>query len=249
MPEITPSKYLITAGWDDIPHLDEATKREMLASTPPHLREARSKGIPSLGAGAIYPIPWDEVSVAPFAIPEFWPRSYALDVGWRVTAAVWGAIDPADGTGYLYAEHYRKEAPPVIHAEGIKARGEWIPGVMDYAARQRSQRDGESLADEYEELGLNLTNANKAVDAGLHLVWTLLASGRLRIFTTLGNLAHEYRLYRRDENGKIVKEHDHLMDCTRMWCMSGRDIAIVKPVNGHTRGASGLRIADPRAGY
>ena len=25
----------------------------------------------------------------------------------------------------------------------------------------------------------------------------------------------EYRLYRRDDKGRIVKQHDHLMDCTR----------------------------------
>ena len=36
------------AGWDDVPHLEERTKTELLESTPPHLRDARSKGIPSL---------------------------------------------------------------------------------------------------------------------------------------------------------------------------------------------------------
>ena len=34
MPEITASKYLVEISWDDVPHLDEKTKRELLESTP-----------------------------------------------------------------------------------------------------------------------------------------------------------------------------------------------------------------------
>ena len=74
MPEITDSKYLVTAGWDDAPHLDPKAKEELLSSIPPYLRDARSKGIPSLGSGAIYPISEDEISVPYFDIPVYWPR-------------------------------------------------------------------------------------------------------------------------------------------------------------------------------
>jgi hypothetical protein len=98
MPEIhkitdTKSRILITAGWDDVPHLDEKAKADLLEETPPWLREARSKGKPSLGAGAIYPIPVDQMTCEPMAIPSHWPRCYALDVGWNWTAALWMAYD------------------------------------------------------------------------------------------------------------------------------------------------------------
>ncbi len=53
MGQVTETKYTVMAGWDDVPHLDERTKRKLLASTQPYLRDARSKGIPSLGTGAI----------------------------------------------------------------------------------------------------------------------------------------------------------------------------------------------------
>jgi hypothetical protein len=49
-------KYTVTAGWDDVPHLSAETKAELFASIPPHHRDARSKGIPVLGRGAIYPV-------------------------------------------------------------------------------------------------------------------------------------------------------------------------------------------------
>jgi hypothetical protein len=83
------SKYVVMAGWDDVPHLDEQTKKDLYASIPPYQRDARSKGIPQLGSGAIYPVPESEIVCKPFEIPGYWPRCYALDVGWNRTAAIW----------------------------------------------------------------------------------------------------------------------------------------------------------------
>jgi hypothetical protein len=230
MHEISESSYLVTAGWDDVPHLDADTKRQLLARTPPYQRDARSKGTPSLGAGAIYPIEEERIKVQPFPIPSFWKRAYALDVGWNRTACLWGAEDPETGTSYLYSEYYGGQAVPSTHAVAIRARGPWIPGVVDPASRGRSQVDGTVLLQTYRELGLTLTPADNAVEAGLYDVWQMLESGRLKIFSSLLNWFGEYRLYRRDEKGHIIKKNDHLMDDTRYWVRSGRQVAKVKPV-------------------
>lgn len=248
MPEISPSRYVVHAGWSDIPHLDEQTKAELLASTPPHLRKARSKGTPSLGAGAIYPIDWEEVTVYPMAIPEFWKRGYAMDVGWNKTAAIWGAQDPADGVLYAYAEYYAGEQLPIVHAEAIKARGKWIKGAIDPASRGRAQGDGKRLLSSYRQAGLKLTTAENAVDTGLFEVWSALSTGRLKLFTTLRNTHDEYLLYRRDVNGKVVKENDHLMDCLRYLWMTWKAIAAVKAVE-RTAGLTPSGPADPTGGY
>lgn len=247
MPAISESRYTVNAGWDDVPHLDEATKRELLEGTPPHLREARSKGVPSLGSGAIYPIPLEEVECAPFAIPAYWPRCYGFDVGWNRTAAVWVAKDPSEDVMYAYAEHYRGQAEPVVHAEAIKARGGWIAGAIDPASRGRAQLDGRQLLASYQALGLNLVMANNAVEAGIYEVWSRLSTGRLRIFSTLQNLKAEYRLYRRDEKGKIVKSNDHLLDAKRYAVMTFNEIAAVKPVDRARQPSR--NAADSRAGY
>ena len=247
MPEVTASRFTIQAGWDDVPHLDEKTKAELLASTPPHLRDARTKGIPSLGAGAIYPVPVSEIEVDPFPIPRFWKRAYALDVGWNKTAALWGAEDPSDGAIYFYAEHYRGQEQPAIHAEAIKARGRWIKGAIDPAARGRQQADGAKLMDSYRALDLSLVPAVNAVEAGLYEVWQRLSTGRIRIFSTLQNFKAEYRMYRRDEHGKIVKAFDHLMDCGRYLIMTWDQIASVQqPDRPRTATTS---PSDATAGY
>lgn len=223
------SRHVTTCTWYDVPHLSAETITDMLSRYPPSQREARSKGIPSLGSGAIYPVPEEDILVKDFPIPDLWPRAYGLDVGWNRTAAIWGARDPQSGVIYLYSEHYMSRAEPSINAEGIRARGEWIPGVIDPASRGRSQRDGEQLIQNYADLGLNLTIANNAVEAGLQQVWHLLVSGKLKVFKSLGYWLEEYRKYQRDEKGHVKKVNDHLMDATRYLILSGRDEMRIKP--------------------
>ena len=218
-------QYVVNAEWDDVPHLSESERASLLALIPPYQRDARTRGLPILGAGAIYPVPEDDYLVDPFEIPKHWRRAYALDVGWNRTAAVWGALDPEQDRWTLYHEHYGSHAEPSIHARAIQAPGAWIRGVIDPASRGRSQEDGKQLIQTYMDLGLDLTAAINAVETGLYQVWELLSTGRIKVFRTLSNWRKECRLYHRDEKGRIVKANDHLMDCTRYLVMSGKEVA------------------------
>jgi phage terminase large subunit-like protein len=230
-PQVGDGKYVIMASWDDVPHLSKEAKEELLASIPPYQRDARSRGIPQLGAGVVYPIPESEYLVDPFTIPNNWRRAYGMDVGWNRTAAIWAAEDPNTGVWYLYSEHYKGEAEPSIHAQAIHSRGKWIIGAIDTAARGRNQTDGENLQQMYQDLGLQLVGADKSVETGLYTCWQLLSEGRIKVFKTLGNFMNEIRIYRRDEKGKIVKTNDHLMDAFRYLMMTGRDHAQTEPAN------------------
>ena len=224
-----PDKWVTQVDWSEVPHLDEDQKAKILASYKPHERDARSRGIPSLGAGAIYPYLEDDVTVQPFEIPIWWPRAYGLDVGWNKTAAVWGAQDPESRQIYIYSEHYESFAQPVLHASAIRARGDWIEGAIDPASGGLSQADGRALIDIYSAEGLLLTMADNAVEAGIYKVGQALASGQLKIFTTCRNLLAEYRVYSRDENGKIVKKNDHALDALRYFMMTGLDVLSCQP--------------------
>lgn len=216
-----PSKYVVTATWDDVPHLSQTAKDELYLSIPPFQRDARSKGIPQLGAGSIYPIAEDDVVVDDFDIPDHWLKAYGMDVGWNKTAVLWGALNPQTGITYIFAEYYRGLAEPETHAGAIKARGDWIPGAVDPASRGRSQVDGRRLFTEYKNLGLILDVAKNPVESGLFTVWTGLTSGKIKIFKSCRNTLAEYRLYRRDSDGSVVKELDHLMDSLRYLIVSG----------------------------
>lgn len=231
------SRYVVQAGWRDAPHIKQADIDDMAKGISPHQLQARMDGTPTLGSGAIFPVPEEDIICDPFQIPAWWPRLYGLDVGWRKTAAIWGALDRDTDTLYLNSEHYRGQAEATIHAKAIRMRGDWIPGVIDSAARGRSQVDGKTLFDLYEEEGLHLHNANKAVESGLMAVLERLSTGRLKVFSTLQHWLSEYRLYRRDDKGRIVKENDHLQDSTRYLVM-GLQHAATRPIERPTVYAS-----------
>lgn len=229
---ISDTKFVVMATWDDAPHLTEKAKSELWASIPPYQRDARSKGIPQLGSGAIYPVPESEFVVMPFEIPPHWPRGFGLDTdqgaGW--TAAVWGALDRDTQTVYVYDYYKRERAELAVHVDAVKSRGGWIPGVGDAAALVVTAHDAEQIISLYRRAGLNLQLPDKSVEAGIQRVWELLSSGRLKVFSSCGKWLEEFRLYRRDEKGKIVKANDHLMDATRYLVFSGMNKMTVKPI-------------------
>jgi hypothetical protein len=231
------SKVVVTAGWDDVPHLAAEEKARLLAGTPPYLRDARSKGIPTVGAGAIYPLPEEDIVVDDFVLPRHWPKGYGLDVGWKATAAVWGAWDQSQGVDciYLYSEYKRGVAEPPVHVQAIRARGEPLLGAIDPASRGRGQRDGERLFQDYQDLGLQIFKAPNAVEAGLFEVWERLTTGRLKIFRSMVQTLQELRLYRRDERGHLVKENDHLMDAMRYLVMMAPQVISWHPDREPTR--------------
>lgn len=223
------SKFVVMATWDDAPHLNDKVKEELWNSIPPFQRDARSKGIPQLGSGAIYPVPESQIIIPDMQIPEHWPRGYGLDVGWNRTSAGFHAWDRENDVVYRYGEHYRGQAEPSVHADAIKARGAWLPGVIDPAARGRGQSDGRQLMQNYIDLGLNLEVAFNGVESGLYEMWQRLSTGRYKVFQSCQNWISEFRLYRRDEKGQVVKGFDHAMDDSRYFIMSGLERSKSKP--------------------
>jgi phage terminase large subunit-like protein len=216
---------LINATWDDAPHLDKSAIEDMLASCSPHERDARSRGVPSLGSGAVYPVAESSFVEDDFVISDDWPRAYGLDVGWQATACVWGAINPVDRSMHIYSEYKQGGLEPYGHAQSIVARGKGVSGVVDPASRGRSQVDGRSLIDLYRGFGLDLQPADNRVETGIFQVYQDLSNGQIKIFRSCINLLKEFRSYQRDERGNIKKENDHLMDALRYLRMSGKDNA------------------------
>jgi phage terminase large subunit-like protein len=216
-------RWVEICTWDDVPHLTEEEKAKTLANTPPQLRDARSKGIPTVGSGMVYPVDPKNITIDDFPIPKHFKRLYSMDVGWNVTGGLWGAWDLDNDVIYIHSEHRQGMAEPVIHAKAIKSRGK-MSGVIDPAARGRSQIDGEKLYDIYVAEGLDLYLANNAVEAGIFDVWERLTTGRLKIFKSCTGLLREMSLYHRDESGKIVKTNDHLVDCLRYLINSDPDL-------------------------
>src|SRR6516225_3175017 len=129
-------------------------------------------------------MPDSAIVVKDFAIPEHWPRAYGLDVRWRTIAAIWGARDPESDVLYLYSEYFAG-AESAVHAAAIRARDEWIPGLIDAQANGRNQVDGSGLIQMYRRLGLTLQTIDNPLESGVLNVWERMDSGRLKVFASL----------------------------------------------------------------
>lgn len=221
-------KAVIVAGWDDAPWLDEGAKVRILAATPPHLRQARSTGIPGDSGGMVFPLALDEILVDDFPIPAHWKLINGLDPGWSATGACFCALDQDTDTLYMYADYKRGQAEPLIHAEAIKSKSKWAeaPVIWDYAG-MGGRSEEESTRNLYRKHGLRLINANKSVEAGIAAMWERLSTGKLKIFRSCKEFQKEFVTYHRDDKGRIVKDNDHIIDPCR-YVVLGIDHARVK---------------------
>lgn len=229
--EVNNAKVFIHATHADADHIPEEEKQRLFNSYSPHEREARTKGIPSLGSGLIYPVLESTILCSPFEIPEHWPRCFGMDFGWHNTAAVFMAHDQDNDVAYLYGEYLAGHLTPQHHAfQLIKQGADWMPGGYDHAGEGANQDDGGNVVDLYQQAGIrNWVPADKrSVNKGIYTVLQRMETGKLKIFNTLNKLMTELRMYSRDDNGKVKKGNDHLMDAMRYGIVTGLPIARVK---------------------
>lgn len=226
------TRYCQQIEWLDCPHLSEQQIAEQIASTPPYQLDARSKGIPILGKGKVYALDENDYITTPFEIPSYWPQAYGMDADWNRTAVVWGAWDKQSDIVYGWSEHFGGQMPPAVHADAIRSRGAWMVGAMDPSTHGKiSPLDGKRLSEAYLDLGLDLVNADNAVEAGIFSVYQRMSAGRLKIFSTCTKLRSQLLIYRRGDDGRVIKEQDDLPDALRYLIMTGMFHASVEPLD------------------
>jgi len=226
-----PSRVVVMASWDDVPHLDEDAKKQILQGTPAMLRDAVAKGIPTFGEGNVYPLSRTDIECDPFMLPSHYKRWYGMDIGWNCTAAVFFAQDPDSGQIWITDVYRGERSEPLIHANAIKFKAkEWMMGAIDPGARQRSQKDGSQLMQVYRDAGLLVIPANNSVETGVSAVWELLSTGKLKVFKSCTPLFAEFMTYIY-EHGKIKKTNDHIMDAMRYGILTMEKVARTPPEN------------------
>lgn len=243
--EIYNNKVYVVAGFDDVTHITEEKKKEIIASLPPHEVKARTTGIPSVGSGMVYPVLEETITCNPIEIPPHFARVYGIDFGWEdPTAVIFAAIDRDKDIIYFVDEYSVNHATPSEHSVRLLKMGcDWMPGVYDPSGRRSNEQDGTKMINLYNQAGLrNLTKAKNSREEGVMEVLQLMRRGKIKIFNTLNNTLRELRMYARDK-GIIKDGNDHLLDAMRYVVMSGRDIATTKTsqeaMNGYYRGNYG----------
>lgn len=227
--------YCVQATWDDVPHLTAEQKQKLWDAIPPHMRDARTKGIPVLGSGRIFPIAEEEIRCKAFPIPPSWPQIVGMDFGYdHPFGAVRCAWDRDNDIWYVVACYRKREATPVLHAAAIKPWGDWIPCAWPHDGLQHDKGSGLALAEQYRSQGLEMLpehatheEGGNGLEAGVLEMLDRMQTGRFRVFAHHDEWFEEFRLYHR-EDGRIVKLRDDLLSATRYALMMRRH-AIVEP--------------------
>ncbi len=234
--ERSPDRDVITMTIDDAEHYSPEERQKIIDSYPAHEREARTKGVPSLGSGRIFPVPEEAIVIEPRSIPKHWVKIGGLDFGWdHPTSAVELAWDRDADVIYLTKNYRQRQATPVIHAAAIKPWGSWLPWAWPHDGNNDTAA-GENLASQYADQGVNMLperatfdDGSNSVEAGLMEMLDRMQTGRWKVFSNCVEWLEEFRLYHR-KDGKVVKERDDTISASR-YAMMMKRFAETEPQN------------------
>jgi phage terminase large subunit-like protein len=220
--EESDDRIVTTMTIDDAEHYTPEERARIIASYPPHEREARTKGIPTMGSGLIFPVLEEEIVIDPIPIPPHWVQIGGLDFGWdHPTSAVALAWDRDADVVYVTKDYRKREATPVIHAAAVKPWGAWLPWAWPHDGNNDTAA-GENLKSQYQAQGLNMLteratfedDGGNSVEAGLMEMLDRMLTGRWKVFRNCTAWLEERRIYHR-KDGKVVKERDDTISASR----------------------------------
>lgn len=223
---------------DDAAHLTEEQKRKQKERYPEHEQDARLYGIPRIGSGMVFAIDEKEIVCDPFPIPDHWFVLAALDFTHSSSstghpfAMTWMAFDRDTDTAYLYDEYKKSGASTADHVLAWRQRGEHIPVAWPKdGTRTEAGSNGIQLAQTYRDAGMlmldefaSLPESDASVkdgasvfsvEAGIKSMLDAMKVGKFKVFRTCQGWLQEKRSYYRDDEGKIKKVLDDLMDASR----------------------------------
>jgi phage terminase large subunit-like protein len=221
--EKSPDRCVEMMTIEDVGHFSEEEKKRIIASYPKHEVEARTKGIPILGSGRIFPIEESRIVVEHRDFPSHWPRIGGMDFGWdHPFAAVELVWDRDSDVVYVARIHRLKESTPIEHAAALRSWGRDLRWAWPRdGKRETLEGAGIALSEQYRAQGLYMLtqpatfpDGSASVEAGLMQMLDRMRTGKLKVFREHYDWWQEFRLYHR-KDGKVVKEGDDLLCATR----------------------------------
>ena len=214
---------------DDVEHYTPAQRSAIIASYPSHERDARAKGIPTMGSGRVFPLDEDYIKVDSFEIPAHWVILAGIDFGWdHPSAGVKICWDRDTDTIFVMACHRAREQTPAMFSMAVKSWGPWLKWAWPHDGLQHDKGSGEQLAKQYKDNGLNMLaeratfdDGTNGLEAGVFEMLDRMQTGRLKVCRHLNDWFEEFRLYHR-KDGIIVKQNDDLLSATRYALMMRR---------------------------
>lgn len=236
--DLKKGQAVITATWTDAPHLTakdgQLTEKakQLWSAFPAHERDMRSKGVPFMGSGLVFPFTEEQLAVDPIDIPRHWPKIIGIDFGMdHPFGAAKLAWDRDGDIVYVIADYSETRAIPAVHAAAIRPWGSWIPVAWPHDGLNTEKSTGDELRQSYSDAGLNMlpqraTNppdyrqdqkegeGGNSVEASILHMYERMETGRWKVFKTCRNWFDEQRIFHR-KDGKLVKLRDDVLSASR----------------------------------
>ena len=167
--EKSDDRFKIVMTIDDVEHYSEDEKKKIISSYPAHEMEARTKGIPILGSGRIFPVSEESITCEHRDFPPHWPRIGGMDFGWD--SPVRGG---RDGLGSrqrhgLCLQNASTEGSNAgrFTLRAVRAWGKELPWAWPQDGRRETlEGAGIALAEQYKAQGFNMLHEHAQFEDG-----------------------------------------------------------------------------------
>lgn len=223
-------QFFMQKGWIDAPHIGPEKAKRLLESYPKHQRDMRSKGTPMLGHGRIYDMSEDFITCDSFEIPKHFKVINGMDFGWDHPQAHIQLVWDVDNDMFYVSRAWKARQVLPDNAWGsVKSWAKDVPTSWPLDGLQTEKGSGKQQQKFYREAGFRMLSkqatwpdGSNGVEAGIFEIRDLMQKGKFKIFAGLRDVLDEAGQYHRDENGKIKKVRDDLLDAIRYAYMMRR---------------------------
>ena len=225
-------RCFVGGTWDEVTHLTDDVKKDLISSMLPHEIEARTKGIPVVGTGKVFTMAEADFIIPPIEIQKHWGIVYGVDPA-ATSPGTWGAVllahDRDKDIVYVIKDYKMSNLNLSAHAKNIKnmlpdGQYDAVYGLIDPAGAGENQETKvqtfTALRLEHNLLLHKALKINNAKEITINKIRERILKKKFKICHSVENgfkkgcynLIDEWRMYSRDEEGKILKKNDHCLD-------------------------------------
>ena len=230
--EHSPDRIVVNMSLDDVTHFSAEEKKKRVSGYSSHERDARERGIPTLGSGAVYTFSENIIREDQIMhLPPHWVKLWGIDFGiGHPFAAVLAAWDKDTDIIHIIHAFKQPDLLPMMHAAAMKNIAAGVPVAWPHDGHQRQQ--GSDTAEElyavYKRHGLVMLPDHAAFEGGGYSreaavleIQERSMTGRFKVASHLSDWLSEFRLYHR-KDGLIVRQEDDIMSATEKIIMAKR---------------------------
>lgn len=230
MDEPSPDRVVVNMTIEDAQHIKPEDRKKIVDGYKPHEREARARGIPLLGSGAVFTIMESAVTEPGIAsVPGYWAKLWGIDFGighpFAAALILW---DKDNDVIHVHHAFKMPDALPINHVAAMKPIGIDVPVAWPQDGAQREKSNGQALYLPYKGEGLKMLSEHacwpdggNSTEAGILEMQQREANGKLKYASHLSDLFDERRFYHR-KDGQLIKLKDDILSAIRVAVMMKR---------------------------